>query len=628
MSKSKEQCISIIGQKFDNLKNKKDYKALFIVLEETIIEITEAEVGLIWLFDKERNKIKTFLNNKEIELDLEESILKTVLESKRGFFDNYIVSHQKYNQKIDNILNIKIKSMIVVPILDKRTENVFGFISAYNSVKHPTELKRYDLRSLSLLEGCAFNVITLLKNSKNNFSNDAEIVPQLKKIVKKKEEIILLKPIEGKALQEKSKIELEEKMRLQDEKIKALEDELFLKTEELQKQKVLEAEPVIEEEYLYSHDIEVILKFLTNEVTYLANEEHKLYLFLEIIKNSLHNKEQLHFLNDILKNSKLIEKLANDLYSREKMPLLFNDFNLHQLISDIGQLYGKTLAQKNITLNIFLNSNIPDSLTSDKDKIKSLIIHLMNNIFNFTNESGAIEVNINFLEELEQLTVEIKGLKHHKVKKIKSFFTHTQTKTSYSVTSSDLGLGLSVSSNLINMLNGKLKLSTSGKDEHSFTAFIPLREVGLQNNKGAFVHKKIVNIAILMEEENLFATQNLIKQLVTLGIDKKSIVTFENFNKINSAKISHLFCFENMLFDDLKLEKFSSITVLKYSNLEIIQNKKNLWNELYVNSYYGLELQKIFFPDKKVLEMEGNTLLVEDSFLTKFNNVVKRLKFS
>jgi len=655
MSKSKKQCINIINKRNDNLKNEKDTKALFIVLEETIKDISSSEFGLLWLFDEDKNRLKTFIKNREIELILETSILKSVSVSKRGFFDNYVVSHQKYNQKVDNPLNIKIKSMIIVPILDKRKEKVFGFISAYNSVKHTEELKRYDLRSLGLLESCAFDAIQIL-------NDDTFLTPLPTKDIKetlppKKIEIvkkitttrrtsgkIKKKPIKIEKKETtssgKSKLDLERELKVQKEKIRALENELLLKTEsiknkeaEIEKYSLTVLDTEVEEDILPVHsELNTVLAFLTNEVTYLSNEDHKVYLFLEIIKNSLHNKEQLHFLNYTLDNSGLIEKLANDLYIREKMPLLFEEFNVYQLINDIGHLYGKTLADKNITFNIFINPYTPHLLVSDKDKIKSLIIHLMNNIFNFTNESGAIELNVKFLEESSELNIEIKGLKHYEIKKMKSFFA--QKEVSHSLTSSDSGLGLSVSSNLINILGGKLKLFTSKNNEHSFMALIPIQimEKSDEHEKKIFLFNKILKVAILMGEENLYASQSLVRQLQALGIKEKSILTFRNSKKMNNTKFSHVFCFENMLFSDFKFKNVSSLTILKHSNMSLnlkkIESKHCVVNELYVNNYYGLELQKILFPDMDVIEMKENTLVVEDSFLSKFNNVVKKLKFS
>jgi len=640
MSKSKEQCIHIIKKKIDKLENEKDSKALFLAIEETIIDISNSEFGLLWLFDESRNKIKTFIKNKEIELNLNASILKLVFLSKKGFFENYIVSHPKYNQKIDNPLNIKIKSMIVLPVLDKRREKVFGFISAYNSVNHIEELRRYDVRSLGLLDNCVYNVIKVLNN--NNDDVVPTIIPQNEKKSDKNNHSVespkkpnVLKKKETKRNIRKSKLDLEVEVELQKEKIKALENELLLKNQfikkkeaEIEKYDLIVSEIELQEESSSSpSDIHTILEFLTNEVTYLSTEDHKIYLFLEIIKNSLHNKEQLNFLNYELDQSLLIEKFANDLYTREKMPLLFEKFNIYQLINDIGHLYSKTLAYKNITLNIFINPHTADFLKSDKDKIKSLIIHLINNIFYFTNEFGAIELNIKILDASEELNIEIKGLMYNEVKKMKGFFA--QTEESHSLTSSDSGLGLSVSSNLINILGGKLKLFTSNNNEHSFMALIPIKKIE-NSEKKIFLHKKIVNVAILMSDENLYASQSLIRQLQSLGIEEEAISIFRNSKKMNNINFSHIFCFENMLFSGFKFKNISSLTVLQYSdaNLKKIESHKSITNTLYVNSYYGLELQKMFFPEMDILDMNENTLITEDSFLSRFNRVVKRLKFS
>ena len=648
MSKSKEQCINIINQKFRNFKNEKDLNSRLLALEETIINISDSEYASIWLFDSSTNKIKNFSKNETINLSSEDSILQTVLLSKRGFFDNYIVSHKKYNQKVDNPLNIKIKSMIIVPILDKSKGTVVAFISAFNSVHHTEELKRYDIRSLKLLENYIFDVVKLIGNEKtllikSSLEDKLKIlkksVPKKETVIKKikkKEEVsvtkknVIIKP--SKQVKRKTKIELEEEIRLQKEKIIELENQLELNAKALEKREKEKKKseltlfnPMLEEYVPERTELDSILDFLTNEVTYLADEDHKIYLFLEIIKNSLHNKDQLHFLNHELEKSQFIEKLANDLYVREKMPIVLTEFNIYQLINDISNLYSKTLTAKNMTLNIFINPQVPSSLISDSPKIKSLIIHLMNNVFNFSNEGGAIELDIEYSGVTKLLTFEIKGLRHNEAKKIKNFFNYQEI--SHSLTSSDNGLGLSVSSNLINIMGGKLKLTTIGKNEHSFTALIPVAQK-VEEEAKKFFHKKVIKVAILMDEENSHAVQNLVKQLLSIGIDEKFILSFQSSRKMNNIKFSHLFCFENMFTSELHLKNFPSISILKYSQKELnIPSKDIKVNILHVNSYYGIEIQKIFFPNMPTVEIETNTLLVEDSFLSKFNNVVKRLKF-
>ena len=633
MSKSKEQCINIINKQFNNLKDEKDEQTLFQALEESIIDISSAEFALTWLVNNKTNRIKTFYKNKSWELELEDSILKKVFVSKEGFFDNYVVSHLKYNPKIDNILNVNIKSMIVVPILDKAKNEVVSFIVALNSVNYKEKFRRYDIRSLGLLSHFILKLIDL--STLNDINISPPLVPKIvkKELVeeRKKKIPISREKREFTRSTRKTKSELEKELQLQKIKLKSLEEELLLKTEALENREeeikqyaltVIE-EKVIEPVFDNNSDIYTIVNFLNNEVSYLANEEHTLYLFLEILKNSLHNKEQLHFLNRELEKLELIEKLANALYTREKMPIFVQPFNLYQLVTDISTLYSKIFSDKNITFNIFLNPITPNIIVSDKDKIKSLIIHLINNIFNFTTESGAIELSINFSNIDELLILEVKSFDREDSEKIKNFFAHKEI--NHSLKYSESGLGLSVGSNLIKILNGKLKLSARGEDEHIFTVSLPIKK-GRESKVLDFIDNNF-RVAIVMSKENSLAVENLILYLLSMGVDEKFIFTFESAKKIKGLRISHLFCFENMFVNGLDFNGISSITLLKYSQKKLNIHKNGI-NTLYVNSYYGLELQRILFPYMESIEFIEKTFLMEDSFLTKFSNVVKKLKLS
>jgi len=628
MSKSKEECINIINKEFNSFNNKQTSKTLFIALEKSIKVIANSEFSLVWLINDTENKISTIHNNKSLTLMLDACILNEVFISKKAFFDNYVVSHQKYNQKIDNILNIKIKSILVVPILDKIEGKVVACLSAFNSVKHKGEFKRYDIRSLGLLERYVFDLIKSLNHEPTvTIKRKVLLAPK-----EKKESLFETENIVPRVIR-KTKLELEAELEIQKAKIRVLENELLLKEEIIEsKEKEAKEYPITvvedEKKIIEKSNISIIIDFLTNEVEYLANENHKIYLFLEIIKNSLHNKEQLSFLNSELEKRQLIEQLATKLYTREKMPVVLEQFNIYQLINDVSILYSRMLADKNITLNVFLNPTTPNFLYSDKYKIKSLMVHLINNIFNFTNEGGAVEVNINLLETRELLSIEIKGIKNNQLKKMKSFFKDEEL-SSHSLLSSDKGLGLSVSSNLINILGGKLKLSTVGENEYLFTILLPMKK-SKEEPKVELFNTKVMKIAILMSEDNRYALQNLVSYLTSMGIDEKSILSFQSPKKMSNIKFSHLFCFENMFSSELKFNNFSSVIVLKYSEtpLNLGKNQKNRVHSLYINSYYGLELQKILFPNMKRAELVENTLLAEDSFLNKFSNVLKRLKFS
>lgn len=621
MSKSKEQCLNIISQKFIEVSSSLNINNKVLALEESIKEISGSEYSLIWTYNQKTNTLKT----RNVEVPLSDSILKTVLLSKKVFFDNHIQSHKKYDKDLDNPLKIDIKSIMIAPVLDRAKESVIGFISAFNSMKNGHEFQRYDTRSIALLDRHSREVVELLL--KNNFNIDEEA----KEEVKKEVEIISPETNSFKGIKRKRKDDLEDELSRQTEKLIELEKLLKSKEQEIEDLQEKKNDVVIVEDYIdistpvkNINELENILSFLTSEVTYLSNDSHAIYTFLEVIKNSLYDREQLGFIDKELKNSQLINNFSESLYNQDRMPLINKEFQSFQSFCSVTNLYSKAFSQENITFNIFIDPRLPTKMVSDVEKIKSVMVHLLNNVKGLISTNGIAEVTISYLAEQSAIEMMVKGIQPEEEKKISNFFKSNVISNSLTCNSS--GLGLSVSSNLINILGAKLKLTTEGKNEHSFTALIPVATVNVVERQKDFKNKKPLKIGILVNAENEYAYVNLRRYLDAFSIDKSNITIFNSYKKMSNLKISHFICFENMLTDKLDMKRFPSITILKHSDSLLSNTYKNnvKVNELYINSYYGMALQKILFPDVAAEDLGGNTLLVEDTFFRKMISKFKR----
>ena len=621
MSKSKEQCNTIISK---NFAGKEDSESLLNAIEQSIKEICSAEFALLWQYNKETNSLKILNKDRVSILKIHDSLMKQVLLKKQGFFDNHVASHRDFNENFDNPLKIQIKSLLITPILDK-DKIVIGMFTAYNSFSHGDDFQRYDLRCLSLLNTPALKILNVGNAPHSpNVTVEKKVTPskqeKKKPIVKvdKKDEL------EEVLVEERKKIEhLKQKLHQEQNQTKQLKKELLEKTEALNALKVdsnvYEVELVEEAPTLptsQKSDTQIIFDFLTKEVTYFANEEHMIYLFLEIIRNSLHHQEQLHFINAKLNQTGLINGLVNELCVQEKLVVNREEFNPTHSIAHVAHLYIPILSSREITFNIFIDPQLPLLVVADIDRIKSIIIHLMNNVSGLVSQNGVVELYIQFSRAMSSLVIDIKGIKEQK----KSGFFST-AKFNHSVVTSETGLGLSISSNLANLLGGKLKLTTLGLDEHSFMVELPIKVV--KDNNNVFYPKHPIKIAILAEEHNDHSLKLLEYYLESFGITKTNIMIVKNYKKIKNMKFSHLFCFENMLTPKLDLESFDSVTILKYSDNEFSMRDKfnHSMNEIVLNSYYGLELQKILFPHIEVENIIEGTLVKKDTLLGKLKRL-------
>ena len=600
MSKTKEQCLNIISKQFLNISEKKAVDERLSILENSIKEIVESEYAFVWKYDNINNKI---IHNDKVFL-LAESILKLTSMSKKVFFDNHISSHKNYNKLIDNPLNIHLKSMIVLPIF--QNEKLLGFLVAYNSFSYGSDFQRYDTRLISLLS----------KHAKLQFQEDIKEEKIQKEKVKSKPTIDK-EPI--RRVSKKTKKDLEDELKEQSKKIEELK--LLLAEERKPKQELVVVEEVIDvvvEEDNYQ-ELKSIMNFLNNELSYFSESQNVIYTFLEIIKNSLHDKVQLELIENQLKSSQLVHHFVDTLQNKEQMPLNIEPFKSYQALLSVVNLYAKVFAQEELFFNVFVDPKMPSELVGDIEKIQSLMVHLLNNINSLTTQYGRVEFSVEYNKEEALLELMVKGLPPLERK---NFFDFFKKKTvSNSLTTNNSGLGLSVVSNLIKVLNGKLKLTTQRDREHAFMVSIPctLPKENKQTNK-IFKAKKPLKIAILMSPDDEYAFYNLRRYLEAFSIREENIVVLNNYKKLEGKNFSHLFCFEDMLSDKIDVSKIPSITVLRYSGIVLDYEESVSVNELYLNAYYGMSLQEILFPHISTEEIEHNTILLE------CNRIKKRIK--
>ena len=591
MSKTKEQCLNIISKQFLNISEKKAVDERLSILEDSIKEIVESEYAFVWKYDNVNNKI---IHNNKVFL-LAESILKLTSMSKKVFFDNHISSHKNYNKLIDNPLNIHLKSMIVLPIF--QNEKLLGFLVAYNSFSYGSDFQRYDTRLISLLS----------KHAKLQFQEDIKEEKIQKEKVKSKPTIDK-EPI--RRVSKKTKKDLEDELKEQSKKIEELK--LLLAEERKPKQELVVVEEVIDvvvEEDNYQ-ELKSIMNFLNNELSYFSESQNVIYTFLEIIKNSLHDKVQLELIENQLKSSQLVHHFVDTLQNKEQMPLNIEPFKSYQALLSVVNLYAKVFAQEELFFNVFVDPKMPSELVGDIEKIQSLMVHLLNNINSLTTQYGRVEFSVEYNKEEALLELMVKGLPPLERK---NFFDFFKKKTvSNSLTTNNSGLGLSVVSNLIKILNGKLKLTTQRDREHAFMVSIPCSPPHdtIQTNK-IFKAKKPLKIAILMSPDDEYAFYNLRRYLEAFSIREENIVVLNNYKKLEGKNFSHLFCFEDMLSDKIDVSKIPSITVLRYSGIVLDYEESVSVNELYLNAYYGMSLQEILFPHISTEEIESNTILLE-----------------
>ncbi|MCL2197159.1 MAG: ATP-binding protein [Treponema sp.] len=177
--------------------------------------------------------------------------------------------------------------------------------------------------------------------------------------------------------------------------------------------------------------------------------EKKNYAFDKIEGASNH---LLGVINDVLDMSKIESgrfDLYNSVFSFENM--------MHKAIS----MTNFRLEEKKQHFSLYIDSEIPKSLSGDEQRIIQVITNLLINAVKFTPEEGSISLKAHFDGEENggyRIKVEVKdtGIGINKEQQEKLFSTFEQAESSISRKFGGTGLGLAICKRILGLMNGKI----------------------------------------------------------------------------------------------------------------------------------------------------------------------------
>lgn len=233
------------------------------------------------------------------------------------------------------------------------------------------------------------------------------------------------------------------------------------------------------------------------------------------VKNS--SASLMEILNEILDQSKL---------EAGKFELDPDNFHLESLIQTNIQLFSPKIASKGLALNLNIEKSVPEGIYADKMRIGQILSNLISNALKFT-ESGHISVKVsrdecagNDITLRFSVTDSGIGLSDNEMKNLFTAFSQGDNSTSRKY--GGTGLGLSISKQLVELMGGKIGVSST-KEVGSVFWFTMQCSIAKESVKAPERRRSIDrwlaqrSLNILVAEDN-----NINQQLIT-----------EIFKKIN-----------------------------------------------------------------------------------------------
>jgi len=297
----------------------------------------------------------------------------------------------------------------------------------------------------------------------------------------------------------------EEQLKTQQEELQASNEELEEKTDLLEKQKGGIEEKNMDLERA-RRDIEVKAEEFAIASKYksefLANMSHELRTPLNsllLLANNLSDndeknltKDQLESLNIIHNSGKDLLSLINEILDLSKIEAGRMELVLeHTFIRNLGKRVEKNFQHladaKGLELKVHIDSALPPSMNTDKNRLEQILKNLVSNAIKFT-QKGSISVEFQPVQEdvhlyrsglvpEETVAIAVKdtgiGISREKQKIIFEAFQQAEGGTSRQY--GGTGLGLSISKELAKLLGGEIKVESKIGEGSTFTIYLPLQ---------------------------------------------------------------------------------------------------------------------------------------------------------
>lgn len=209
--------------------------------------------------------------------------------------------------------------------------------------------------------------------------------------------------------------------------------------------------------------------------------------YMTTINQSAHSL--LEIINDILDFSKI---------EAGKLELFIDLYDIQKILGQIFDLIVYESNQKKLQLELNVDPNVPKYIWTDIVRLKQILINLLSNAIKFTN-NGSIKLNVSIIEKRSEENYTIRfavvdtgiGILEKNQNKIFKAFSQEDSSTTRKF--GGTGLGLTISNQLLALMESRLQLKSKLNEGSTFFFDLNLNTSHKNNNEKYKIIAETVN---------------------------------------------------------------------------------------------------------------------------------------